>query len=94
MTPILDRLEVHFTRLSTRVELLVDFLQPRLVDVRVNLSCCDTRVPQHLLDFAQVRSAREKMRGETVSQGMRADGCGRPRAERVAFDKFPNRLAA
>ena len=38
-----------FDKLRPRMKLSMDFFQPRLVDMRVNLSRRDAGVPQHLL---------------------------------------------
>ena len=46
------------------MEFPMNFLQPRLVDMRVNLGGGQTRMPQHLLNCAQVRTMTEQMRGK------------------------------
>ncbi len=59
--------------LSSRMKSIVNFLQSRLIDVRIDLRRRDTRVAQHLLDLAQVGSTGQQMRREAVSHCMRAD---------------------
>ena len=45
-------LVVVFRKLRTRVELLVDFLETRVLDMGVNLRCLDAGVTEHFLDLA------------------------------------------
>ena len=53
------------------MKLPVNRLEPLLIDVGVNLSRRDIRVPQHLLDNPKVSAIPQKMGGETVSKEMR-----------------------
>ena len=55
------------------MELPVNLLEPRLVDVRVNLRGGEARVAEHFLDRAQVRAVAEQMRGEGMAQQVRPD---------------------
>ena len=52
--------------LRARMKLAMDALELSLVNVSVDLSGRQIGVPQKLLNDAKVRSAGEKMRGETV----------------------------
>ena len=45
--------------LGSRMKLLMDFLQSRCVDVRVDLGGGDTGVAQHFLDLSQIGAARQ-----------------------------------
>ena len=58
---------------SPRMKLLVDLLQPRLLDVRINLRGRNAAVAQHLLNLPQVSPTRKQVRGETVPQCVRTD---------------------
>ena len=49
------------------MELPVDLLQPRLINVCVDLRGRNAGVPEHLLYLPQVRAAGQHMRRETVS---------------------------
>ena len=59
--------------LTAGMELLVDFFQPRLVDVGVNLRRRDIGMAQQFLDLTQVGSPGKHMRGKAVPHRMRAD---------------------
>ena len=72
----------------------VDFFKTRRVYVRVNLSRCDTFVPEHLLDLAQIGAPLEKMRSETVPERVRANRFGRANSQRVFLNEFPERFPA
>ena len=48
-------------------------MQLRGVDVRIALRRAQSRVPQQLLNGAQVGAALQQVRGERVPQRMRAD---------------------
>ena len=47
--------------LTARVKLAMDFLQPRVVNMRVQLRGGDTYVAEHFLDLPQVGAARQEM---------------------------------
>ena len=55
------------TALSPRMKFAVDRLQPRRIDVRVDLGRGNARVAEHLLHLTQVGSARQKVRGKAVA---------------------------
>ena len=59
-----------------RVRLEVDVAAAPVGDVRVALGRPQVRVPQHLLDGAQVGPALQQVRGERVTQQMRVDTTG------------------
>ena len=50
-------------------------LQSLLIDMRVHLRRRNIRVPEHLLDDAQIGPVPEQMRGKTVPQQMRINIC-------------------
>ena len=54
----------------------VDVPDPFAGQMRVELRGGDTRMPEQLLDDAQVGSALEQMRRERVAQRVRADPIG------------------
>ena len=76
------------------MKLSVHLLESRVVDVCVDLRGGDAGVAQHLLHLPQVGAASQKMRGETVTQGVRTDFARHAHARRVFLDQFPNPLAA
>ena len=51
--------------------------QPRTVDMRIDLRRRDVGMAEQRLQHAQVRSAREQVRGKGVAQHVRADALGR-----------------
>ena len=46
---------------------VVYLLQPRVIDVRVNLRRRDAGMPQHLLHLPQIGAAGQEVRRETVT---------------------------
>ena len=58
---------------APRVRLPVDLQQLRGVDVRVALRRAQARVPEQLLDRAQVGAALQQVRRERMAQRVRAD---------------------
>src|SRR5205814_684381 len=85
--------------LSSGVKLLVYRLEPRLVDVGIDLRRRDIAVPEQLLDDAQVRPAPDQVRGEAVPKGVRRDVLEQSAAPPVLFNEHPEpdplqRLAA
>ena len=78
--------------LAARMKAAVDFFEARRVHVRVNLSRCDTFVPEHLLDLTKICAPLEEMRSETVPERMRANRFGRANSQRVFLNEFPERL--
>src|SRR6476620_3982879 len=70
----------------------VDVPDPFAGQMRVELRGGDTRMPEQLLDDAQVGSALEQVRGERVSQGMRTDPLGDAGTVRGALDGRPDLL--
>ena len=75
------------------MELAVYGLQPRGIDVRIDLRRGDAGVAQHLLHLPQVGPAGKHVRGETVPHGVGTDLRRRTGAEGVAFHQFPDPLA-
>ena len=55
------------------MELPVDLLQPRLINVCVDLRGRNAGVSQHFLDLTQVRSPRQNVGCKTVSQRVGTD---------------------
>lgn len=72
----------------------VDLFQPRQIDMRVNLCRRNTGMSQHLLHLAEVSPARQQVRGETMSQTMRANRRGDSRDQGILFHQFPNRFTS
>ena len=72
------------------MEAIVDFLQSRLIDVRVDLRRGNAGMAEHFLDLAQVGSAGEQMGRETVSHRVGTDRLGGSNANGVLLDEFPN----
>ena len=54
-------------RSPARMKLLMDGLQPVLIDVRVNLRRADVAVSEQFLNDAKIGPAADEVRGETVS---------------------------
>ena len=71
------------------VKLIVDLLQPRMLDVSIDLRGLNVGVSKHLLDLPQVRSTGQQVRRETMTQRVRTDVAGDPNSFRVAFDESP-----
>ena len=72
----------------------MDFLEPRVVDVRVDLRRRDAGVAEHFLHLPQVGAAGEQVRGEAVAQRVRAQLGGAAGQFCVQLDQLPNPLAA
>ena len=53
------------------MELAVDRLEPRRIDVRVDLRGGDARMAEHLLHLPQVGAAGQQVRGKAVPQRVR-----------------------
>src|SRR5512132_1358546 len=51
-------------------------LEPRLLNVRVDLRGADVRVPEQLLDAAQIRAVRQHMARERMAQDVRRHATG------------------
>ena len=58
-------------------------LEPRAIDVGVDLSCCNVGVAEEFLDDPEVGAAGEEMGGEAVSELVRVDAI--EPCERSAF---------
>ena len=71
----------------------VDPLEPRLIDVGINLRRGDAGVAEQFLHLPQVGAARQEVRRKTVPQGVGADVGARAAPPHVPLDQFPNRLA-
>ena len=65
------------TTVGERMPAVDQLDQPCAVDVRVDLRRRNVRMAEQRLDHAQVRSAREQMRRESMPQNVRADPLGR-----------------
>lgn len=75
------------------MELRVDFFQPALVDVSVDLGRGDAGVAEHFLDVTQVGATGQHVRGKTVPQRVRTDRWRDAGNHRVLLDQIPNRFA-
>jgi hypothetical protein len=71
----------------------IHVFQPFGRELRVQLGRCDVRVPEHLLQRAQVAAAGQQVGGEGVAQRVRAHLAGEPRGGRVALDDLVEPLA-
>src|SRR5579872_7370253 len=78
--------------LCPRVELVIELLQPRPRNMRVDLRCGDVGVPKHHLYGPQVRAVFQQMRGERVTQHMRRDVRSDSRLPGIANDLHPESL--
>ena len=67
------RAGVRAVPLPSRVKLAMDFLEPRVIDVGVDLCGCDARVAEHFLHLAKIGAPRDEMRREAVAHGVRAN---------------------
>ena len=86
----------HVARASLsgpRVGPAVDVPDPLPGQMRVQLRRGDTRMPEQLLDDAQVGPTFEQMRRERVAQRVRADPLGEAGPRRRALDRGPGLLA-
>src|SRR5438132_124589 len=77
-----------------RVGAEVRVLQPLRRQLRVQLRGRQVRVPQHLLQRAQITAARQQMRGQGVAQRVRAHARLQPSSARVALNDLVQALAA
>ena len=55
------------------MRLIVDLFQPLGCQVRVDLGCAEALVAEQFLDASQVGTVVEEVRGEAVTEGVRAD---------------------
>src|SRR4029079_12024449 len=76
-----------------RVGPTVHVPDPLTGEMRVELRGGDTRMPEQLLDDAQVRSALEEVGRERVAQRVRTDAVGQARPRGCALDRGPRLLA-
>lgn len=67
----------------------MDFLQPRMFHMRIDLRGLDACMAQHFLDQPQVGSAGQQVRGKTVPQRVGADLWIDSRATDIAFHEPP-----
>ena len=72
------------------MKLLMHRLQPRRIDMGVNLRGGDAGVAEHFLYLPQIRPAGEHVRGKTMPQRMRTDFLRHVHAPGVSFKQFPN----
>src|SRR5438270_13895372 len=75
------------------MKLIIDLLQPRPRDMRVDLRGGDVRMAKHQLDGSEIRSVLQEMRGERMSQNMGRDMCLDAGQPCVLDDLHPERLA-
>ena len=75
------------------MKLLVHRLQPRRIDVGVDLRGGDAGVAEHFLHLPQIGAAGQHVRGETVPQRVRTDLRRHAHALCVSFQQFPDPLA-
>src|SRR3954470_21379917 len=80
-------------RLRARVRVEVDVLEAVGREVRVELGRGDVRVAEHLLQRAQVAAAGQQVRGEGVTQRVRAHPVRQPGSGGVALDDLVQALA-
>src|SRR5262249_21679757 len=71
----------------------VNRLKPITIDMGVMLRGTNVGVAEQFLHHAQIRSTRQKMRGETVPQGMRASLGIEPGSRDIFLDEDPEHLA-
>src|ERR1039457_6775097 len=64
---------------SARVRPLVDLEEMRAVHLRIDLRGGEARMPQQLLDGAQIRTRAQKMGGEGVAERMRGGRLWQPK---------------
>ena len=69
-------------------------LQPRAIDMGINLRRRDIGVAEHGLHRAQVGAAFEQMGRERMAQGVRRDSFVDAGGQSVAANQFPEALAA
>jgi len=67
----------------------VNLAEPAQLDACIDLGRRDRGVAEHFLDDAQVGAPREKVGGEAVPEGMRADLAVQAGRSGVAFDDLP-----
>ena len=60
-------------------------LEPRLIDVRVDLRGRDIGMAKHFLDHTQISAVVQQMRGKAVAQQVRMHACRINTAQRRAF---------
>ena len=70
------------------------FLEPGVVDVRVDLRSRDTRVAEQFLHLPEVGTTGKQMRGKTVPERMRTDLRWDANPRGILLEEFPNPLAA
>ena len=71
------------------MELFVYFFQSGVFDVGVNLRRLNAGVTEQFLDLSEVRAAGQQVRGEAVSQAVRADLGVDADASCVQLDQTP-----
>ncbi len=75
------------------MKLVVDRLETRRVDVRVDLRGGDAGMAEHLLHLPQVGAATEHVRGEAMPQPMRTHRLGRAGPRGELLQQLPDPLS-
>src|SRR4051812_29262175 len=76
--------------LRPRVEPVMHRLEPLLIDMRVDLRGGDIRMPEHLLDDAQVGAVAQQVRGKRMPQQVRVNVDAHARELRDFFYNLPD----
>ena len=76
------------------MSLLMNFLEPGRVEMRINLGGGDIRMSQHQLQSPQIGTLPEQVRGKGMSEGMGAKMRGQTGLPGITLKDFPETLAA
>jgi hypothetical protein len=74
--------------------LVVNFLEPGRVKMRVYLGGGDIGMSQHELQSPEIGTLPEQVRGKGMAQGVRAEVRRQTDLAGIAFEDFPESLAA
>ena len=74
------------------MELTMDRLQPRCIDMRVNLRRCDVGVAQEFLHLSEICTAGKQVRCKTVTQGVGTYVRRSTRSLGILLDELPDCL--
>ncbi len=72
----------------------MNLLEPGRVEMRVNLGGGDIRMSQHQLQSPQIGALPEQMGGKGMPEGVRAQMRRQTGLPGIAFEDFPETLAA
>ena len=75
------------------MKLSMHALEPRTIDMRVDLRCGNVGMTEQLLDLPQIGTSRQQVCRKTVAKRVRIDRRRSPGADRVLLDQDPNRFA-